>query len=458
MPTHPQKTANNPSQDPEDDEELGFIMDLLNVLVPQSVRAGLTGLATGENPLGQGIRGTVGAIEERARFPAPSPGQILEALSDMMSEPTGGMVREPPPRTGQLTPDTHPLPLSVRRAITPREGTPLATAFNFLTGGGLNPADLAGGPLLGGGRRGAQAAQRVTSGTRTARTAQTAPEEVAQVRIRTVQGKDIVTPGDPNILRSAHSSGRGVEIDMSGLIVGNPTNPRYLPQNSPQVRRAKQAGYETEAFHATDASEVFEGVPGRGTGQETIHPWSHFGSPRAAMDRLDARAQRMGAGEMQGHVVIDEFDPFMGSTRSIGRAVPEGGRTMPVMIRGRLLNATDSEANSINGVLRAAQREGVITTSERGMLSSAGGLSDHDAWRKLVGDFLRDKGISGVRYANQGEDIGSMAYMVFDPGDVRALSAQFDPARAGEAGLMLGFGAVGATGLAAQQQEGTEEQ
>ena len=222
-------------------------------------------------------------------------------------------------------------------------------------------------------------------------------------------------------------------------------DPQWFPADSEQVLKGKALGFEIQAFHATDVNNLFETakqvIVERATQRYfgTVKPWTHFGSPRSALERLSDTAY---SPDVVGRVQIT--DPN-GITRVFD--IPENGRTMPVLLRGNLINVTDNQSQSALRLLPALKSQGIIDDRMYADLANKYASMDALVANDELAEILLKKGIHGVRYVNNVEDPGSVSFVIFNPVDVRSLSAEFNRAKSMEIGLMLGVGALTMTDM-----------
>ncbi len=270
----------------------------------------------------------------------------------------------------------------------------------------------------------------------------TAPGTSVNVQANTVG--PVVVPDVPDIMASARTRGVALKIPNDRIEARNALktvpNPKYFPDDAPQVIQAQKAGYEVQGFHGTEYYTPFELT-------DDIWFGTHFGSPRSGIERIHAKSH--------GDDILGELKLMEGG-RELTYRVGKNSRVLPVMLRGNeknYLNMTDGGVNDIRSIIRESEDINHITYSQaRDLRDKLNRGADYSEIYEELGKLLEPKGIYGVRYVNTLEDPGSISYMTFLPGSVRSLNANFTPSKAGEPGLMLGIGAFGA-GLGASQFE-----
>jgi len=232
-----------------------------------------------------------------------------------------------------------------------------------------------------------------------------------------------------------------------------------------RMARAADQDFTINAFHGTS---VRSGAPFKRPSQEVgdlerFHWGSHFGTQKAANERLDDLRPR--ARNRYGKPSFD--------SRLIKPAA--GERIMPVKLRGKYLDIGNESAWHPEGLLETARRRGLITADElehafdnvpllrEAELGPNYNKHKHNeevgiAMKQAVTDLFKRKGFAGVSYKNDVEDAGSISYMVFDPANIRSsMAAAFDPAQAESASLVAGTAGLLGTGLARNQRERERE-
>ena len=229
-----------------------------------------------------------------------------------------------------------------------------------------------------------------------------------------------------------------------------------------RMARAAEQDWTTNAFHGTSVRLAPDPArPLQNTGDlERFHWGSHFGTQKAANERLGDLRPRVRAAE--GELSFDDS----------GRLKPAvGERIMPVKLRGKYLDIGNESKWHPEGLLETARRRGLITADElehafdnvpllrEAQLGPNYNKHKHNeevgiAMKQAVTDLFKRKGFAGVSYKNDVEDAGSISYMVFDPANIRSsMAAAFDPAQAESASLIAGGAGLLGAGLARNQRE-----
>tara|TARA_R110000737_G_scaffold126213_1_gene158806 strand:+ start:963 stop:1910 length:948 start_codon:yes stop_codon:yes gene_type:complete len=229
-----------------------------------------------------------------------------------------------------------------------------------------------------------------------------------------------------------------------------------------RMGRAAEQDWTTNAFHGTSVRLAPDPArPLQNTGDlERFHWGSHFGTQKAANERLGDLRPRVRAAEGES-----SFDDS-------GRLKPAvGERIMPVKLRGKYLDIGNESLWRPESLLETARRRGLITADElehafdnvpllrEAELGPNYNKRKHNeevgiAMKQAVTDLFKRKGFAGVSYKNDVEDAGSISYMVFDPANIRSsMAAAFDPAQAESASLIAGGAGLLGAGLARNQRE-----
>ena len=227
-----------------------------------------------------------------------------------------------------------------------------------------------------------------------------------------------------------------------------------------RMARAAEQDWTTNAFHGTSVRLGPSWRTSQNTGDlERFHWGSHFGTQKAANDRLsDLRPP-----------VRNQYGERSFDSRLIKPEV--GERIMPVKLRGKYLDIGNESKWDPEGLLETARRRGLITADElehafdnvpllrEAELGPNYNKHKHNeevgiAMKQAVTDLFRRKGFAGVSYKNDVEDAGSISYMVFDPANIRSsMAAAFDPAQAESVSLVAGGAGLLGAGLARNQRE-----
>lgn len=153
-----------------------------------------------------------------------------------------------------------------------------------------------------------------------------------------------------------------------------------------------------------------------------FEPWQHFGTERAARERLRA-VRNEGYG-------------------SAAAAPGERGRIIPVEIMGQRINVGDEIAalgggsTRLSDVAEMLRRSRHITQEEYAYATEPLingnrylGRNSQEVVGERLQDIMRRKNIGAIGYRNQYEDTGSMSYIVPDPAMVRPVAMEAPPAR-----------------------------
>lgn len=463
-------------------ETQAFVRDILGDLQPadeetpaailrlREVAGALVDLATMPADATQ----VAGSEPPVSRRPGPSPDEaVIQADAARAPGPVGGITmrdrREERRRVidefmsqgeGQPTVFDHPVFEPIREFNEAILGTPVGEALSrfgdiALSLGLEDPATYAGGPLIKIGGKLFDLAKITENIQRHPFMSRILPE------VRPLIGQPLPNgePFVPSLLNRSDTYGATLK-SVSELANYKPV--QYLP-DTPNLQRARELGFEIQAFHGTDVAHDFLASP-----FQTFRPWSHFGSPRSAIDRLNAKAQyKYGPGLPR----IEIYDPRVHHRGTPAQRVsfalntyqiPENARVVPTVLRGNFIDSSDS------GVQTAGRA--IETLNSRGVLSKKQGDDLYKFWQRSWEDHLqlsqdhmassdyalamlgaeieRLFNVNGFRYVNNLEDSGSVSYVVFNPANVRSVFAKFDKAMSSASGIGLGIGgaAIGLSG------------
>lgn len=223
-----------------------------------------------------------------------------------------------------------------------------------------------------------------------------------------------------------------------------------------RMTRAAEQGFTTPMFHGTlqPPPNVIVRAERSLSGQEfNQFNWgTHTGSAAAAEERILVRD-------------IGGFQPDFDTDFTLGAEALVNARIFPLLGRGKFIEVPDlgsswnpsriiDEAINIGAVTPAEGSAALAKAAEGSM--EIGGITGLEAARDAVTDLLESKGFTGLTYINGVEDAGSRSWMVFNPANLRSVSAAFDPSRIGDPDMMAGLAALigaGAAGQAARREE-----
>ena len=140
-----------------------------------------------------------------------------------------------------------------------------------------------------------------------------------------------------------------------------------------------------------------------------VDQFLHFGSAKAAQDRLEAVR-------------------FM---QNQGRTTDPVGGIIPVKLQAK--NSLKLEEIPHDGFYKFApwDAENIWKriTMQTDIATAADNLSflKSDSPKQWLYNFLKSKGFDSIEYINKNEDPGSVSKIVFDPSQVRSVHAKFDP-------------------------------
>jgi len=212
-----------------------------------------------------------------------------------------------------------------------------------------------------------------------------------------------------------------------------------MPSKGDIVRGALEA--LTDAYKRTFAPETYyHGTLSPDLKEfKEVDQFLHFGSAKAAQDRLEAVR-------------------FM---QNQGRTTDPVGGIIPVKLQAK--NSLKLEEIPHGGFYKFvpwdAENIWKRIRMQTDISTEADNLSflEADSPKQWLSDFLKSKGFDSIEYINKNEDPGSVSKIVFDPGQVRSVHAKFDPAKAKSGNILAsvpaGALATGALGSLAEVEE-----
>jgi hypothetical protein len=258
------------------------------------------------------------------------------------------------------------------------------------------------------------------------------------------------------LLRMGHGFDRARELGgFGGQRRPVPTEPHPAQRASldaPNGARADDLGYDTPAWHGTNANfdrfDQVDGVPGH-----------HFalGSPDAANHVANGYAGLMGNNPPAS--IIDEMVEQGAS----------GASVMPLRVKMKNpLGVTDSGLSTLDDFTsafsqadprfgtQAQLRREVDDLIQQRYGSTYDQLVDEQptAARDALDAVLRKRGYDGIQYSNNYEAAGSQSGAVFNPNQIRSQFAQFDPANIDSDYLLAAKGGSGGGLLRMADYEG----
>src|SRR6266571_1169753 len=224
--------------------------------------------------------------------------------------------------------------------------------------------------------------------------------------------KAFATP-ELELTKEKSSPAKGIERAAAQFIERSRT--KLMPSEKVRAERAKEQGYNVEAYHSTPTDVPFEEF--RLTNEDI---GMHFGTKQASSARLEAVSSR-----------------------------GERPRTYPVKLQANnpleLWDMGTWEAEKIEGALKHAlkwDRAEVEAAAKKGMQG--------------LRDLIKSKGYDSIKYVNEHEDPGSISYITLDPSQARSQFAKFNPRQSGKAhlaGALAGGAAAGALAMGGDEAQ-----
>ena len=142
---------------------------------------------------------------------------------------------------------------------------------------------------------------------------------------------------------------------------------------------------------------------------------THFGSPRAAYERI-----LMKAGLAQKDAQLVASNPTM-FKRVIDKLQLSGAQTIPVDLDlGKTLAVSDDAANNLVGVLDKALKSKIINKAEKDEVFKSFMSKAEEGAKTSLWELLKSKGIDALEYVNEVEDVGSISYQILNTDKIKS--------------------------------------
>lgn len=244
-----------------------------------------------------------------------------------------------------------------------------------------------------------------------------------------------------------------------------------------RAERARDMGFNVDAFHGTDAAEDFTQFEHRAQGSGGFHFGAGKRGAEAANDRVNMaiawdwtpaeikhhlNAVRNGS-QIQPRVLpvklrakkpykTDDLNTF--SARTLLEQLSRDGATAKVPFRAKEVESLRDEVVSVyqfyarkggndidHIVVHGPLAKGAKTESPYYFDTVRKQNAAELAARQLIWDFLEKHGYDSLQYTNVAEAPGSRAVVVWRPEQIRSVFAKFDPRRAKSGNIMAGIAA-----------------